>query len=291
MSFVSSTDSIMIKPNSGSSGSSGTITLDTNNSSGNGNIYLKTNGGNNVTINSNNLTISTVNPPTQSAVQPNSNDSSNKIPTTAWVQSAISSGSSLSVYSVSYTSNQTVVTPTNCRYIDIQLIGYGGNAGVNAVGPPVYYGGSGSGGNLARISGCPMEGGVTLTLTFNSTSTTGFSQLQYTNASGVLVNLARVYNGSQGDNGVISGNAAGATPNTTASLVNTTLGTWFSAFGTAGLPSTTSGGGNSVPPALTGTGNACPSGTFSWVAGKRGCGGRIPGDPLGGIITITYHKA
>ncbi len=45
-------------------------------------------------INSDNMTIQTTNPPTQTAVQPASTDSSNNIPTTAWVQSAISSGNS-----------------------------------------------------------------------------------------------------------------------------------------------------------------------------------------------------
>lgn len=60
---------------------SGSHIFATNNSSGTQTTVL--------TLNSNNMTIATVNPPTQTAVQPASNDSSTKIPTTAWVQSAI----------------------------------------------------------------------------------------------------------------------------------------------------------------------------------------------------------
>ena len=338
MSFVSSTDSIIIKPNSNAPGSTGTITLDTNNSSGNGNIYLKTNGtsgsinldasggdinfrcgpnnntyinmlnnnnmnintpnnlsissGNNITINSNNLIISTVNPPTQSAVQPASSDSSNKIPTTAWVQGAISSGGSLSVYSVSYTSNQTIVTPTNCRFIDIQVISYGGNCGDAVVGPPVYYGGSGSGGNMAIISGVSMEAGITLTFTFVATSgNAGYVLVQYTSPSGVI-NLAKVYNGNKGGNGSLGGIGAGGIPNSTASVLNSNFGSWFSASGNAGVASTLSGSGISIPPALSGTGSACPCGTHDWSAGKNGCGQRDSGSAQGGgIVVITYHKA
>ena len=64
----------------------GSHTFATNNTSGVQTIPLN--------FSSANMTITTTNPPTSSATQPASNDSSTKMPTTAWVQTAVSGGSS-----------------------------------------------------------------------------------------------------------------------------------------------------------------------------------------------------
>ena len=229
-----------------------------------------------------NVNFLTTNPPTSNATQPAATDSSTKIPTTAWVQSAIS------YTTQSFTDSGTTVTPSGCRFVDIQVIGYGGLAGTSSF---VYYGGSGSGGNMAIISGASMEGGLTLTFTFDSTSiidsstNTGFVSVEYTNAAGSLVNIAKVYNGNRGGNASPTIVGGGASVNTTPSELNNNFGTWFSATGTAGVA------GTDNPPALAGTNRACPRGTFSWGNGKVGTGQRTTSQAQGsGIVVITYHK-
>jgi hypothetical protein len=237
-------------------------------------------------MNTSNFIINSTNLPTAPlATLPASTDSSTKIPTTAWVQSAITSGGS-TTQTVSFTASGTTTTPTNCRFVDIQVIGYGGECGVSAFGPPVYYGGSGSGGNMALISGASMEGGLTLTFTFVATSTTGYVQVQYTDASGSLVNIAKVYNGSKGADASIGSGGIGGPVNTTASQTNSNFGAWTTAFGTAGVVGTIN------VPLLSGTNNSCPRGTFSWGSGKKGVGQRDSSQTLQtGIVVITYHTA
>lgn len=67
----------------------GSINISTKNSGG---VLTQVLGLTNalVTVTATSLTLTTTNPPTSTATQPASNDSSTKIPTTAWVQSAIS---------------------------------------------------------------------------------------------------------------------------------------------------------------------------------------------------------
>lgn len=225
---------------------------------------------------------------TNNTVQPASNDSTNIVPTTAWVQSAISAGATPTTTTLKYTSNATFNTPTGCRFIDIQVIGAGGSQGVSDVGPPVFYGGAGSGGNMASITGFAITANTSLTLSFVAGDTTGYVQISYTGAS-VLTNIAKVYNGNGGQPGSIGNPAAGASSNSTASVIASRSASAYVYAGTAGLGSTLSGGGSSIPPATAGTGTSCPNGCYTYQNGLFGCGGTGTTNKGGGLIVITYH--
>lgn len=220
------------------------------------------------------------------ATTPATTDNSTFIATTAFVKNVISSNTS----TIKYTGNATFNTPTGCRFIDIQLIGYGGYAGVSDVGPPVFYGGAGSGGNMASITGFAITQNTSLTLAFVSTSGTGYVSIAYTGAGG-LTNIAKVYNGNQGENGSQGSTAQGGTSNITASVINSRSASAFVYAGTAGLGSTIGGGGGSIPPATAGTGTSCPNGVFTYSNGLYGCGGTGNISAGVGVIIITYHCA
>lgn len=250
-----------------------------------------------MTITENNLTLTTVNPPTCSAVQPAFTDNSSKIPTTAWVQGAINLASSTAT--VTYTTNQSVVIPDGTRFIDILCMGRGGIAGVMVEPIPgtFLYGGTGSGGNCVWASGLPMSAGETLDLTFvfsdnifqdvYPNNNTGYSQVAYLGNT-----LCRAYNGN---NGEFSGSVQGANPNTRdgGGIVDTTFGLWSIALGTAGVqaPLTIP---NTIP--TIGVNQSCPKGTSIWVEGKNGCGQQYKTETIGsgltgpGIVVITFHK-
>lgn len=253
-----------------------------------------------MTITENNLTLTTVNPPTCSAVQPAFTDNSTKIPTTAWVQGAINLASSTAT--VTYTTNQSVVIPDGTRFIDILCMGRGGIAGVMVEPVPgtFIYGGTGSGGNCVWASGIPMSAGETLDLSFvfsdnifqdvYPNNNTGYSQVTYLGNTNPP--LCRAYNGN---NGEYSGALQGANPNTRdgGGIVDTTFGLWSIALGTAGVqaPLTIP---NTIP--TIGVNQSCPKGTSIWVEGKNGCGQQYKTETSGsgltgpGIIVITFHK-
>lgn len=218
--------------------------------------------------------------PTSSAIQPLATDSSTKIPTTAWVQSAIAiGGGGGGGGSNIYLTNQTVTMPTNCRSIDVLLMGRGGLAGATVVdGGITYYGGSGSGGNTLSCSNIPMSEGEQFTLTFDATG----SSITYNS-----VVIMKAFSGSTGGIGVIGANVAGASSNTTSGIADTNLGSFYNTFGNAGAGSTSSG---TVPPSMAVLGTGCPKGTTTWVAGKYGCAQRITSDATAGFILITYHS-
>lgn len=242
-----------------------------------------------MTITENNLTLTTVNPPTCSAVQPAFTDNSSKIPTTAWVQGAINLASSTAT--VTYTTNQSVLIPDGTRFIDILCMGRGGIAGIEVGTPPFnIYGGSGSGGNCVWSSGIPMSEGETLNLTFifsndpfqnvYPANNSGYSEVSYLGNT-----LCRAYNGN---NGEYSGSVRGGNPNTTPSIQDTTFGVWSSALGSAGVqaPLTIP----NTPPTI-GVNQSCPKGTSIWQAGKNGCGQQVDTGLTGpGIVVITFHK-
>ena len=211
-----------------------------------------------------------------------SNDNSNKIPTTAWVQSII--GTAGSVYSVLYTTGQTITTPTNCRAIDLVLCGAGGISGTTSIvlGPPVitYYGGSGSGGNMITANGLPMAAGQSIVLTFDTTSGTGSTTLTFNS-----VTLAKAYNGNAGSNAINTLDANGASVNSTTGVGDTSFGAFYNTFGSAGSGST---GGGLVAPSMVA--NGCPKGNAAWSEGLRGMAQRIPSESRGsGYCLITFH--
>lgn len=213
------------------------------------------------------------------ADQPASTDSSTKIPTTAWVQGAITYN--INTYTVKYTTNQTITTPANCRAIDILLIGAGGAAGTTIPGTPTYYGGSGSGGNTISCSNIPMGPNEQLDLTFSLDSTTGATELK---RGGVT--LAKSFNGSAGVNAIAGTNAGGATVNNTVGIGDTSFGSFYTSFGSAGAGSTSNG---TVEPSMTG-GVGCPKGYGTWFDNDYGMAQKSQSGSQGpGLCVITYH--
>lgn len=179
-------------------------------------------------------------------------------------------------YTVKYTTDQTITTPANCRFIDIQVMGAGGACGISDTGPPVYYGGSGSGGNLIYACGVPMGGNESLTLSFSTTSGTGSTTVTYNGST-----LAQAYNGNKGSNGSTGGTATGASPNSTPSVGDSSFATWTSCQGSAGSS------GNTSPPSSAGA----PKGT-TYANNKYGTGQKTSSQNQGlGLVTITYHIA
>ena len=213
-----------------------------------------------------------------------------QIATTAFVTTAVASGGggSQTTSTLKYTANTTFNTPTGCRFIDIQVIGAGGSQGASDVGPPVFYGGAGSGGNMASITGFAITANTSLTLSFVAGDTTGYVQISYTGAS-VLTNIAKVFNGNGGDPGLSGSGQSGGTSNFTASVINSRSASAYVYAGTAGLASTVSGGGSTIAPATAGTGTSCPNGCFTYQNGLFGCGGTGNTSKGGGLIVITYH--
>lgn len=99
---ISSSNNIVVM------GSGGTSSTPTNNLTVNGSTNTMTTTGTDLTIGNTNVNFSSTVPPTSSATQPSASDSSSKIPTTAWVQSAISAGGSTNI-----TPNSINITPTS----------------------------------------------------------------------------------------------------------------------------------------------------------------------------------
>ena len=122
-------------------------------------------------INTPTLTFNSTNPPTCSATQPASTDSSTKIPTTAWVQSAISGGSTTPIlssvgyypaYNKTIGTWQTFNTTTGTQFVDIYTIAGGGALGNTATNPTLGWGkgigGSGGGGGMVLNSRVSLGG-------------------------------------------------------------------------------------------------------------------------------------
>jgi len=100
--------------------------------------------------------------PTCSATQPLLNDSSTKIPTTAWVQSVINGGGTfISLQQITPTGTATdIIVPAGTNWCRIFAIGFGGVAGANAT---AQGGGGGSGSSIiwpnfpvGNTSGAPL---------------------------------------------------------------------------------------------------------------------------------------
>jgi hypothetical protein len=191
---------------------------------------------NGIVIGSNTVNFPSTSAPTSNQTLLASNDNSNKIPTTAWVQSVVGSSAG-SVYSQLYYSDQTITTPTNCYAVDILCVGGGGSAGTSTtISGTTYWGGSGSGGNTISCNNIPMSSGESLVLTISGTSSTGSTTLTRNS-----VTLCRAYNGNAGSNGALNTNAAGGTSNSTIGIGDTSFGAWYNAFGNAGAASSSNG--------------------------------------------------
>lgn len=185
-----------------------------------------------------------------------------------------------SVYSVMYTSDQTITMPAKCRSIDLVLCGAGGLAGDSSSD---IYGGTGSGGNIQSANGIPIGEQVQLTLSFvdgfdkYSNKDSGYVILKY--SDGQIV-LAQAYNGNKGTS--FNGGSIGAETNTVEGEYDSSMGIYFTAFGSNGVD------GGYVLPSMGA--NGCPKGSTEWVEGDYGMAQRIPGEKQGkGYCLITYH--
>jgi hypothetical protein len=185
------------------------------------------------------------------------------------------------VYSVRYTTNQTVITPINCRSIDVVVMGSGGECGTSlVVSGTVYNGGSGSGANCISGYGLPMGANESLVLTFSLTSNTGSTTITLNSTI-----LGRAFNGNKGANGSIGVNAAGASVNSTIGIGDTSFCSWYNTFGNSGAASAM----NVFFPPTMGT-NGCPKGNTNWVLSSNGMAQRDISTVQGvGYILITYH--
>ena len=94
-------------------GAGGTSTTPTNNLNINGTTNTTTLTGTTLSINNTNVSFGSTTPPTSSQTIPASNDSSNKIPTTAWVQSAITNVSNVNPNSINITPTSSALQYTS----------------------------------------------------------------------------------------------------------------------------------------------------------------------------------
>jgi hypothetical protein len=98
-------------------------------------------------------------------------DSSNKIPTTAWVQTAITGGGSNVISIQTIISNQNITFPAGTQYATIMISGAGGASGgyyFDASVPSVTAGGGGGAGACAIIQRLPMEVGTNMICAFTA---------------------------------------------------------------------------------------------------------------------------
>ena len=260
-------------------GDNNDVFYDNDKNSGNHYFLNNTAGGvqtTTVQMNTTNFIINTTSLPTAPlASLPASTDSSTKIPTTAWVQSAISAGSS-NTYTVKYTASTSFNTPSNCRFIDVCVVSRGGDCGASF---PVdgTFGGSGSGGNMATCCGLMIGQSQTLTITVDNTNTSGYYEVKLG-----TITLCKVFNGNKGGDS-LGGGGLGAGPNLTASITDNTFGNWITAFGRAG-----SDGSLSQP--STANSAMTPKNILSWNATYNGTGQRTQTNSTPtGIISITFH--
>lgn len=203
--------------------------------------YTAPTGGNVLT--SNNIFTGTnafnnTSPITSIATQPLANDSSTIIPTTAWVQSAISAipAATQKTYTVQYTTSQASITlPTNCIGIGIRCIGRGGGGGqaFDLNGGSWNSGGSGGGGGFITsnsiinlVAGQQIQ--INITVSLSEVLAIGFGQLCRANAGGNGGNATGSLGGSAGAGGAFTS--------------NTSYGNWYGLVGSAGLV-----GGTNLP--------------------------------------------
>jgi len=164
-------------------------------------------------------------PITSSATQPASTDSSTKIPTTAWVQGAISGSSAITpiISSAGISPLQANVigtwqvlsTPAGTQFCDVYTMGGGGNSGGDATNPTLGW--------SKGIGGCGGGGGMTLN-----------SRLSY---GGALTNAFGVLNQPQ----FVCGTTNSQGQNTNITYTNVWNGTFTQSGTNITLVSTTSG--------------------------------------------------
>lgn len=218
---------------------------------------------NQLTLVGTNIAFTSPNPPTSNATQPADTDSSNKIPTTAWVQSAIVSYFTTPI-TTAYTTSQTITPPPLTARFDITIMGSGGGAGdVGIFGSYLVFGGAGAAGNAASATNIAWTTG-TITLVVQPKTNGGRTSVTFASSG-----TAYVYNGGNGSTGASGGGgAAGVASSTPNSLP--AIATWTSYSGTNG----TAGSSYSYPAGFPNPPNTIGgsiTGT-SYTAGTQGGG-------------------
>lgn len=245
-----------------------TLTTQSNTSNSNGIRITQptiTMTGNNIQLNANTQVSS-------STTQPAYDDSSNSIPTTAWVKGAINyygGGNITYTYTIGGT-NQSVAVPTGAKFVKIICIGAGGGGGgggYGSDGAAIVSGGGGGGG-----------GGISIV------------NVALLNETSFNINV-----GSGGLGGILKTIVVGSPPATSGgnggdSYVYTTLNNiqWYYAYAYGGSGGVVGGTVNNVQPAggSGGYGNQGVGG-----AGGNGCGttssitgNALPGGPSNGFL-------
>lgn len=233
-------------------------------------------------------------PPTSNQIIPSPLDSSNKIPTTAWVQSVIPPPTG-KTYTVKYTTSQTIQLPVNCCGISVIAVGQGGASG-NASNSSVVglwnAGGSGSAGTTITSNGIlPFKEGSSMDIIISPL----FGSELYANTVGATV--CRANNGVAGGNASFgAGGIAGVSNNTW--IVNNAMTSWNVQIG----PSGPAGGSNLAFQTATYPATGGIPICNNWVPSViHGCGQNWNGITttnsfqgpaigiLGGAIWITYY--
>lgn len=200
----------------------------------NSNFIIVTQNGS--SINTNALIVNSTNIRTLTPTIPSTLDSSDKIPTTAWVQNVISTLPNNKTYTTLYTTSQTIQLPVNCAGISVVAIGQGGASGnaSNSVSVGLWNaGGTGSAGTTITSNGIlPFKEG-----SFMDIIITPFLSELYATSIGATV--CRANCGAVGGNASFgAGGLAGVSNNSW--IVNNAMTSWNVQIG----PSGPAGGSN-----------------------------------------------
>ena len=201
------------------------------------------------------------------------------------------------VYSVEYTSSQSISIPANCVGINVMLVGQGGQAGNNTnTGVGTTWNSGGSGGGASMVLSQTMIPITSGTLTLTITNVAGNPNFLAFNGT----EICRAYNGYNGGTATtIAGGAGGIAQ--AQGQGNTSLSSWFIATGSAGTTGniniafqncaavpTTAGKPTNI--LTTGTGNdtvrGCGQRYFA-VGASNQCPTSTPIQT--GCLTVTYY--
>ena len=231
---------------------------------------------------------------TNTVTQPASTDSSTKVPTTAWVQSAISGVGKTVLYQFGGTSGSSpllITIPNGVVFCDIFFAGIGGAAGVQTTSSGnTYFGGSGGGATAVMSTRKIVVAGNSNKIFRIQTSTSpiGGLSLDYSENNGTSYTkfINCVYNGNNGGNAGIATFGLGGVAQSTTPIIDASgnlFSSWTTYSGTAGAPATAI---NTQPSFVGGI-----QYTGYDLSGQLGCGQEITGSTYFGGAYITWYYA
>jgi hypothetical protein len=141
--------------------------------------------------------------PTCSATQPVSTDSSTIMPTTAWVQSAITTGGGGVISIQPLVTDTNITFPVGTKFATIMLVGAGGASGnFYYDGSSTTAGGAGGAGGAIIYTRVPMEASTPMNCTFSGGNVTlNYLPIPNTNLSGTTTEIGTALAGGAGVNG------------------------------------------------------------------------------------------